>query len=184
VQCRCTDISQHRDQHRPDTYCLVEPIAAAAKHPYITIMHRDGSDLVKVESINSHSANTPITRLVEPTTEIKAAEDREVIASAIGFSQNFSLDEAFKDALQKLNARPLSDTNRELSMIDVVSMGAAYGGFSGFNRLFVKVEQSSILHESGIKQGTRKKVHHTHKTVHTTLERSKRQPPPLNETGR
>jgi hypothetical protein len=64
----------------------------------------------------------------------------------MGFSPNFSLDEAFNDALGKLRLNAVSGTaSNEPSMVDVVSMGTMYGGFSGYSRLFVRVEQSKLL---------------------------------------
>src|SRR5437879_7781773 len=145
VQCRCEHSNHHGYNQRSDSYCLVQPIFPGPKRPYLTLLHRDGSDLVKVEAISSPTVDDFTRAAISRDVEIEEPEHLSGIASAIGFSQNFSLDEAFKDALHNLQARPLADPNQELSIIDVVSMCAAYGGFSGFSRLFVKIEQSSIL---------------------------------------
>jgi hypothetical protein len=144
VQCRCNSIAEHACDSGLDSYCLVKPVIAGPIRPYVTFLHRDGSDLVKVEAIAETAAPEPMTR------SLTAIENRpplvpDLLGSAIGFSQNYSLDEAFKDALQKLRLVPSPASDAEPSMVDVVSMGAVYGGFSGYSRMFVRVEQSRIL---------------------------------------
>ena len=113
----------------------------------MTLLHRDGSELIKVEPIAEHVIPR---RASDSATTIQARPCLvpELLGSAIGFSQNYSLDEAFKDALQKLQLVSSPASEAEPSMVDVVSMGAVYGGFSGYSRMFVRVEQSRILKAS------------------------------------
>jgi hypothetical protein len=136
IQCQCNHISDHACYSVHENYCLVKPVFAGPFRPFISFLHREGSEVVKVETL--------------PAAVLADTAPPGVLASAIGFSQNYSLDEAFNDALQKLGLSPSLDSKREPSVIDVVSMGAVYGGFSGYSRMFVRVEQSSIL-------GSRKK---------------------------
>ena len=127
-----------------DHYYLVKPLFPGPPKSHIHVMHLDGTELVGVERISSggeiqsmYGEESRLPIRPAPATLKKASE------TALGYSQNFSMDEAFTDALSHLPAcdRRLSD--RRVTMVDVVSMGAMYGGFSGFSRLFVKVEQSS-----------------------------------------
>jgi hypothetical protein len=131
IQCRCNDIAEHSCYSGYANYCVVMPVLAGTLRPYISLLHRDGTEVVKVETL--------------PALVLGDAGNAGLLASAIGFSQNYSLDEAFNDALKKLGLCPSSSSERETSVVDVVSMGAVYGGFSGYSRMFVRVEQSSIL---------------------------------------
>jgi hypothetical protein len=140
VQCRYNNIAEHAPNNGFDSYCLVKPVIAGPIRPYVTLLHRDGSELIKVESIHELYP----ARTIETLSPLLP----ELLGSAIGFSQNYSLDEAFKDALQKLRLVPSPASDVEPSMVDVVSMGAVYGGFSGYSRMFVRIEQSRILKAS------------------------------------
>jgi len=129
IQCQCDHISEHTCYSGHENYCLVKPVFAGPLRPFISLLHLEGSEVVKVEILPG------------PGDATKPG----LLASAIGFSQNYSLDEAFNDALQKLGLSPSPDSTQQASVVDVVSMGAVYGGFSGYSRMFVRVEQSSIL---------------------------------------
>jgi hypothetical protein len=131
IQCRCQHIGAHETYAGQDNYCVVQPVFAGTMRPYISLLHRDGTDMVKVETL--------------PVPVPSSSAHPGLLKTAIGFSQNYSLDEAFNDALQKLGLFPSPYSKGETSVVDVVSMGAVYGGFSGYNRMFVRVEQSSIL---------------------------------------
>src|SRR4051812_16634251 len=51
VQCVCEGIEQHTDARCLDTYCVVKPMIAGPMRPFVTLLHRDGSELVKVEAL-------------------------------------------------------------------------------------------------------------------------------------
>ncbi|MCU1305634.1 MAG: hypothetical protein JWN45_329 [Acidobacteriaceae bacterium] len=142
IQCQCNHISEHAGYSGYENYCLVKPVFAGSLRPYISLLHREGTEVVKVEAL--------------PAAVLAKTAPPGVLASATGFSQNYSLDEAFNDALQKLGLAPSPDSKQEASVVDVVSMGAVYGGFSGYSRMFVRVEQSSILgrHKKQIAKAT------------------------------
>jgi hypothetical protein len=57
---------------------------------------------------------------------------------ATGYSENFSFDEAFRDALNNLPASEPQHPD-ELTTITVTTVGALFGGFVGFNKMFVSV---------------------------------------------
>ena len=129
-----------------DHYYLVKPLFSGPPQSQIHVIHVDGTELVGVErifsggeiqSMHREESRSPI--LPAPATLKKASQ------TALGYSQNFSMEEAFTDALSHLPASGRSLSDRRVIMVDVVSMGAIYGGFSGFSRLFVKVEQSSAV---------------------------------------
>jgi hypothetical protein len=142
ILCQCDHISEHAGYSAYENYCLVQPVFAGPFRPYISLLRREGTEVVKVETL--------------PAAVLAKTPPPGVLASATGFSQNYSLDEAFSDALQKLGLSPSPDSTQEASVVDVVSMGAVYGGFSGYSRMFVRVEQSSILrrHKKQIAKAT------------------------------
>jgi hypothetical protein len=120
-----------------DRYYLVKPLLAGPARGHINIRHLGGVQRVTVEKL-SMNGKQPHGKCAAP----RVARRKDDVESALGYSQNFSMDEAFNDALSHLPV--LGDRrNNRLTLVDVVSMGAIYGGFSGFSRLFVKVEQSA-----------------------------------------
>ena len=58
---------------------------------------------------------------------------------ATGYSDNFSFDEAFRDALNHLAPSEPQHPD-ELTTIRVTNVGALFGGFVGFNKMFVSVK--------------------------------------------
>lgn len=104
-----------------DTYYLVRPIFSPGPMlAHVRIHHRAGSDLLPVEPV-------------------ACAGDCRTCPT--GCSQSFRLDEAFADALRQLPMFAKADTSRPLPLVDLVAMGALYGGFSGFSRLFVRLRE-------------------------------------------
>jgi hypothetical protein len=118
LECNCQKACIQRSDPS-DRFFLVQPIAPKTKTGEIEVVHRDGRERLKI---------CPLA----PTK----SDIRPAAAGAFGVSQDFSLEAAFKDALSKLNPKSLHAP----SLVEVVSMGALYGGFSGFSRLFVRVE--------------------------------------------
>jgi hypothetical protein len=58
-----------------------------------------------------------------------------------GYSQNFSFDEAFKDAMKKLPEGPPPQPD-QMTQLTVVDIGAQLGGIAGFRHLFVRITAS------------------------------------------
>jgi hypothetical protein len=104
-----------------ERYFIVQPIQAFLKVGEIRVRHADGIDSHRIQNVDSQS---------------EMLAERSEMTPILGFSQNFSLEAAFKDALKKLDPSGL----KEPSLVEVVSLGALYGGFSGFSRMFVRVE--------------------------------------------
>jgi hypothetical protein len=101
-----------------DRYYLVRPVFSnGPMRTSIRLIHRDGQELIPVEPL---SCRRP--------------------SRATGASQTFCFDEAFEDALRQLPPFHNADTQAPLPLVDIVAMGALYGGFSGFSRLFLRVE--------------------------------------------
>ena len=101
-----------------DRYYLLRPVFSnGPMRTSIRLVHRDGQELIPVEplSCRRHSRAT-------------------------GASQTFCFDEAFEDALRQLPPFNGANTQAALPLVDIVAMGALYGGFSGFSRLFLRVE--------------------------------------------
>lgn len=104
-----------------DTYYLVRPIfSPGAMLAHVRLCHRDGTDLLPVELM---------------------ACGGDCRSCPTGCSQSFCLDEAFADALRQLPMFAQADASRPLPLVDLVAMGALYGGFSGFSRLFVRLRE-------------------------------------------
>jgi hypothetical protein len=61
------------------------------------------------------------------------------VRKATGYSNNFSFDEAFRDAID--NLPPMDPPYPDyLEMIKVVETGAMIGGIAGLHRMYVKIE--------------------------------------------
>lgn len=102
-----------------DSYFVVQPLVLGHTRRGVRVLHRDGEERVLVERLPGQPAQAD---------------------SALGVSQDFILDQAFKDALARLKP----PAGPEPSLIEIISAGALYGGFSGFNRMFVRVERRSV----------------------------------------
>jgi hypothetical protein len=113
---------QDRDTHcsdsdELDTYYLVQPILPGIpKRSWVVLEHEAGIQRIPVESIGCH------------------------FLRATGVSQAFDFDEAFTDALRRLPIFQQTDPGLPLPLVDVVAVGALYGGFAGFSHLFMRVE--------------------------------------------
>jgi hypothetical protein len=101
-----------------DRYYLVQPVFSnGPMRTSIRLVHRDGQELIPVEPLSCR---------------------RHFCAT--GASQTFCFDEAFEDALRQLPPFNGANSQAPLPLVDIVAMGALYGGFSGFSRLFLRVE--------------------------------------------
>jgi hypothetical protein len=110
---------EHSELADRERYYLVQPILPeGAMRKGIRLIHSGGSDLVPTQTLGCRRAAAPAT----------------------GCSQGFDLDEAFADALRQLPLFQSADKSAPLPVVDLVAMGALYGGFSGFSRLFIRVQ--------------------------------------------
>lgn len=122
-----------------DSYIVVQPVRVTAKLGAIEVWHSDGCDHVEIAALCAH--------------------DSSAQAGLLGISQDFSLESAIKDALSRLTP----EAQRQPQLFDVVSMGALYGGFSGFSRLFVKMSPADFQEAeslAGIRKSARKTASH------------------------
>jgi hypothetical protein len=115
LRCKCLDKCE--SQPVAGKYFIVQPLEAGLSADTIKVRHAGGTDSIAVHPMDP--------------AEAKATGD----SALLGISQDFSLEAAFKDALSKIDPK----NPRPPGLMEVVSMGALYGGFSGFSRLFVRV---------------------------------------------
>jgi len=107
-----------------ERYYMVQPVfGKGPMRSAIRLIHLAGRELIPVEPL--------VCRAVTPT------------GPATGFSQDFRFDEAFEDALRQLPAFQAATRSQPLPLIDVVAMGAVYGGFSGYSRFFLRLEATT-----------------------------------------
>ena len=100
-----------------ESYYLVEPVLGRGPIlSSIALSHAGGSNLIPVEPMNCGA-----TRV-------------------IGSSPSFRFDDAFEGALRQLPPFRESAPGQAIPLVDIVAMGAIYGGFSGFSRLFVQLQ--------------------------------------------
>ncbi|MGH3979391.1 MAG: hypothetical protein ACRDRZ_10395 [Pseudonocardiaceae bacterium] len=99
----------------------------------VTVHHAEGSDSVRVEDCGESLA--PYAQSVRGGLEGGCPEGAD---QATGMSKNLSFDEAFRDALAQLP--PIEDPHPDqLQRVQVVEIGALFGGIAGFHALTVKV---------------------------------------------
>jgi len=79
-----------------------------------------------------------------PAFRLTASHDVEIATAAqpreaTGYSENFSFDEAFRDAVNNLPP-PDAQHPDELTTVTVTNVGALFGGFVGLNKMFVSIK--------------------------------------------
>ena len=89
----------------------------------VNVISADGTKSVKVQKVEDSAGAKPVAA--------KTPKHRE----AIGYSADFSFEDAFQDAISKLP--PLYPD--ELQNFVVIETGAVIGGFLGLRTMFVKV---------------------------------------------
>lgn len=114
-------------------YRHAESVRYPADQDVITVHHADGRDDIRIEDC-PHELG-PYTHAVKGTADKPCPPDAD---EATGFSKKLSFDEAFANALANL---PPSDPSHPdtLTRIQVVEIGALFGGIAGFHDLFVRV---------------------------------------------
>ena len=113
---------------------VAETVRFPADQETITVHHADGADQVPIQEYGKE---------LEPYADaVKGSSDRPCppgADEATGFSRNLSFDEAFGHALANLPPLDLTGTADVLVRVQVVEIGALFGGIAGFNDLFVRV---------------------------------------------
>ena len=104
--------------------------------PTVTVHHADGQDQVEIQQVGAELAQ--FEAMVADRTQEGAAPG---VDEAIGTSSNLKFDEAFANALQ--NMPPYKPPHTDpLETIDVVKMGALFGGVAGFHHMVVRVRRT------------------------------------------
>ena len=102
----------------------------------VTVFHADGRDEVSIEACGDDLA--AYSDVVGGGSGERACPDEA--DEATGFSSNLSFDEAFADALASLpKFEPEPGQADILETVRVAEIGGLFGGFAGFNDLFVRV---------------------------------------------
>jgi hypothetical protein len=110
-----------------------------ADQAQITVHHAEGADTVEIEPCGTELG--PYVAAVSGSAEGACPEGAE---QATGFSKTLRFDEAFADALAKLGPpKAPPGTADVLFTVKVVEIGGLFGGFAGFNDLFVRVCRTS-----------------------------------------
>ena len=121
----------------PFRYC--ETVRFPSDQPQVTVHHADGADTVEIEE--SAKDLSPYVQAMSGSSKGACPEGAE---EATGFSKNLSFEEAFADALAKLGPLKIPPGTADvLATVQVVEIGGRFGGFAGFNDLFVRVCRTS-----------------------------------------
>lgn len=115
-------------------YRIFEAVEYPVDQPVIHVEHADAVDEVKIKE------------LVLGTGDGDAAgpEPREADGpdtAAVGFSDKFSFDEAFLNAIAALDDMPAGHPD-QLVTVKVEEVGALFGGIAGFNEMYVRVSRT------------------------------------------
>ena len=111
-----------------------ETVRFPADQDTITVHHADGADQVPIQEYGKD--------LEAYADAVRGSADRSCppgADEATGFSRSLSFDEAFAHALANLPPLPPSGVADALVRVQVVEIGALFGGIAGFNDLFVRV---------------------------------------------
>ncbi|MGH3777405.1 MAG: hypothetical protein ACRDRR_17050 [Pseudonocardiaceae bacterium] len=114
-------------------YRYAESVRFPADQPAVTVHHADGTDQVDIEKCGPRLAD--YERVMSGDAARTGTEGAD---HATGFSKNLSFDEAFANARADLPPvkSPVADG---LEQIQVVEIGALFGGIAGFHDLFVRI---------------------------------------------
>lgn len=115
----------------PNVRCVPEPVLYEYQEEFlvgprreaVTLYHAEGEMSVEVEDLTPRTTGM----VIGPGT--RASE-------AVGFSDTFAFDEAFRDAIDKIPVPPIPDW---LATYTVLEIGAEIGGITRMNRMFVRV---------------------------------------------
>lgn len=117
-------------------YRYAESVLFPVDHDTVTVHHAEGSDVVKIEEVSAELAGySQAIRGEERRSGPSGADE------ATGFSKKLSFDEAFANAVDNLPPiePPVADA---LSRVQVLEIGALFGGIAGFHDLFVRISRT------------------------------------------
>ncbi|MDQ4097289.1 MAG: hypothetical protein M3144_05400 [Actinomycetota bacterium] len=124
----------------PDAMCIPEEIPyeyqeafrVGIKRDEVTLQHAGGELSVPVEDLS------PEVESVVAAMAARPGPGRIPIGKteAVGYSQAFDFNEAFRDAIGKIPTPRIPDWLATYTVLDV---GAQIGGIAGFNHLYVRV---------------------------------------------
>lgn len=114
-------------------YRYAESVPFPPDRDTVTVHHAEGSDPVKIEECPAELAGYSHAIKGDGSRSCPPGADE-----ATGFSKKLSFEEAFANALASLPPiePPVADA---LSRVQVVEIGGLFGGFAGFNDLFVRI---------------------------------------------
>jgi hypothetical protein len=115
----------------PYTYGEVVPFPA--DQPAVTVHHADGQDRVGIEECGDDLREFAAAVAGSPDLPCPSGAEQ-----ATGFSRSLSFDDAFASALASLPPAELPFPDA-LIRIRVLEVGGLFGGFAGFNDLFVRI---------------------------------------------
>ncbi len=100
------------------------------------VIDRPEPNLVKLDGVTyefNWSKDDLITKLEEDCGA----------AIAMGYSESFSFDEAFMNAIHALPEDNSPVYPDKMTVVRVVEIGARFGGFAGFNHMYVRVRREA-----------------------------------------
>jgi len=117
-------------------YCYAESVPFPADQEAVTVHHAEGSDEVSIEDCTKELAG--YARAIQGDADQPCPPGTD---EATGFSRKLSFDEAFANAVANLPPveSPVADA---LTRVQVLEVGGLFGGFAGFNDLFVRICRS------------------------------------------
>ena len=118
-------------------YRYGEVVGFPVDRPVVTVHHAEGHDAVEIQQCGDDLRE--FTVAVTGSPHLPCPPDAQ---QATGFSRNLSFDEAFVKALASLPPVELS-TPDALTRIQVLEVGALFGGVAGFRDLFVRIARLS-----------------------------------------
>ncbi|MGH3696596.1 MAG: hypothetical protein ACRDRX_21845 [Pseudonocardiaceae bacterium] len=114
-------------------YLVAEAVRYPEDQATVTVHHADGADQVKIEPCGKELASFMRAVGYDAARPCPPGADE-----ATGFSKKLSFDEAFANA--RANLPPFkTDVADALETIEVVEIGALFGGIAGFHDLFVRI---------------------------------------------
>jgi hypothetical protein len=116
-------------------YVYAETTRFPVDQTAVTVHHADGTDRVDIEDCGKDLAG--YLRAITGSTPDDLAVD---IDMATGFSKRLSFDEAFGKAVANLPPAEVTVADA-LQRIEIVEMGALFGGVAGFHDVFVRVRR-------------------------------------------
>ncbi len=129
----------------PNVRCVLEPMQyeyqeafrVGVKRDAVKLHHAEGELLLEVEDLSPGADDVDavacLCRDLVPRPPLGVSSEG---SEAVGYSTDFDVTEAFRDAISKIRTPSIPDW---LATYTVIEIGAEVGGIAGFNRMFVRV---------------------------------------------